>query len=111
MKQQVILKSVGVLLVLGSLSACNSIPFIDNSSDYKGAGRSKPLEVPPDLTAMRTSDAYSIPGSATYSGYSQNQEVQEPGVEQVLPKADGVRMEKAGLLSVSFGWIKVLLYV
>ncbi|MFA6040525.1 MAG: outer membrane protein assembly factor BamC [Methylophilus sp.] len=96
MKQQVILKSVGVLLVLGSLSACNSIPFIDNSSDYKGAGRSKPLEVPPDLTAMRTSDAYSIPGSATYSGYSQNQEVQEPGVEQVLPKTDGVVMEKSG---------------
>ena len=37
------------------LAGCDSLPFIDNSSDYKGAGRSRPLEVPPDLTAVRTS--------------------------------------------------------
>jgi outer membrane protein assembly factor BamC len=96
MNQQFLLKAIGVCLFASVITACDSIPFIDNTSDYKGAGRSKPLEVPPDLTVMRTSDAYAVPGSATYSGYSQEQEGQEVGVEQVLPSTDGVRMEKAG---------------
>lgn len=96
MNQQFLLKAIGICLFASVITACDSIPFIDNTSDYKGAGRSKPLEVPPDLTVMRTSDAYAVPGSATYSGYSQEQEGQEVGVEQVLPSTDGVRMEKAG---------------
>lgn len=84
------------LLLLASLTACDSIPFIDNKSDYKGAGRSRPLEVPPDLTASPVSDAYSIPGSTSYSTYSQAQEGQEVGVEKILPTPEGVRMEKLG---------------
>lgn len=84
------------LLMLANLTACDSIPFIDNSSDYKGAGRSRPLEVPPDLTASPVSDAYSIPGSTSYSTYSQAQEGQEAGVEKVLQSPDGVRLEKSG---------------
>lgn len=96
MNQQHLVKAIGACVLACIITACDSIPFIENTSDYKGAGRSKPLEVPPDLTAMRTSDAYSVPGSATYSGYSQEQEGQEVGVEQVLPNAEGVRMEKAG---------------
>lgn len=96
MNQQHLVKAIGACVLACLITACDSIPFIENTSDYKGAGRSKPLEVPPDLTAMRTSDAYSVPGSATYSGYSQEQEGQEVGVEQVLPNAEGVRMEKAG---------------
>lgn len=96
MNQQYLVKAIGACVFACVITACDSIPFIDNTSDYKGAGRSKPLEVPPDLTAMRTSDAYSVPGSATYSGYSQDQEGQEVGVEQVLPNTEGVRMEKAG---------------
>lgn len=96
MNQQILLKLMATCVMTLIITACDSIPFVDNTSDYKGAGRSKPLEVPPDLTAMRTSEAYSVPGSATYSGYSQDQEGQEVGVEQVLPSAEGVRMEKAG---------------
>lgn len=96
MNQQHLVKAISACVLACVITACDSIPFIENTSDYKGAGRSKPLEVPPDLTAMRTSDAYSVPGSATYSGYSQEQEGQEVGVEQVLPNAEGVRMEKAG---------------
>ena len=87
--------TIGLLAVF--LSACDSIPFIDNTSDYKGAGRSKPLEVPPDLTSVNSSDAYSVPGgSTTYNSYNQAQEGQEVGVEKVLPNSDGVRLEKAG---------------
>ncbi len=84
------------LLLLTSLTACDSIPFVDNKSDYKGAGRSRPLEVPPDLTASPVSDAYSIPGSTSYSTYSQAQDGQEAGVEKVLATPDGVRLEKSG---------------
>jgi outer membrane protein assembly factor BamC len=96
MKQTIMTRlSLAILMTL-SLAACDSIPFIDNSSDYKGAGRAKPLEVPPDLTVVRSSEAYAVPGSATYSTYNQEQDGQEVGVEQVLPKTGGVRMEKAG---------------
>ncbi|NOS98497.1 MAG: outer membrane protein assembly factor BamC [Methylotenera sp.] len=95
-KQLNIKQSVIYALVIASLSACDSIPFINNTSDYKGAGRSKPLEVPPDLTQSPVSDAYSIPGSTNYSSYSQAQEGQEVGVEKVLATPEGVRLEKAG---------------
>jgi outer membrane protein assembly factor BamC len=86
-----------LLLVTTLVTACDSIPFIDTSSDYKGAGRAKPLEVPPDLTSIKTSDAYNVPGGSTsYSTYNQGQEGQEVGVEVILPNTEGVRMEKAG---------------
>ena len=97
MKQNTIHKLIAIALLTSLVSACDSIPFIDNTSDYKGAGRSKPLEVPPDLTSVRSSDAYSVPGgTTTYNTYSQAQDGQEAGVEKVLPSSDGVRMEKAG---------------
>ncbi len=97
MKQKAISKSVAIALLTLLVSACDSIPFIDNTSDYKGAGRSRPLEVPPDLTSVRSSDAYSVPGgTTTYNTYNQAQDGQEAGVEKVLPNSDGVRMEKAG---------------
>jgi outer membrane protein assembly factor BamC len=97
MKQIAISKSIAIALLTLFVSACDSIPFIDNTSDYKGAGRSRPLEVPPDLTAVRSSDAYSVPGgTTTYNTYNQAQDGQEAGVEKVLPNSDGVRMEKAG---------------
>ena len=84
------------MLLAATLVGCDSIPFINKEPDYKGAGRSKPLEVPPDLTASPVSDAYSIPGNTSYSSYSQAQEVQEAGVEKVLTNPDGVRLEKSG---------------
>ena len=97
MKQNALYKSIAIVLLTLLVSACDSIPFIDNTSDYKGAGRSKPLEVPPDLTAVKSSDAYSVPGgSTTYNTYNQDQEGQEVGVEKVLPSSDGIRLEKAG---------------
>lgn len=88
---------VGIaVLLMASLAGCDSIPFIDTKSDYKGAGRSRPLEVPPDLTASPASDAYSIPGSTSYSSYSQGQEGQDAGAEKILTAPEGVRLVKAG---------------
>jgi len=95
-KKQASKLTAGIVLAM-LVTACDSIPFIDTSSDYKGAGRAKPLEVPPDLTSMQTSDAYNVPGGSTsYSTYNQAQEGQEVGVEKILPTSEGVRLERAG---------------
>ncbi len=88
-----------ISLVALTLSACGfSIPFMGESEpDYKSAGRARPLEVPPDLTGLNSSDAYDVPGGSTsFSTYSEAQDGQESDVEQVLRTPDGVRMEKAG---------------
>jgi outer membrane protein assembly factor BamC len=79
-----------------TVSGCDSIPFMNNTPDYKGAGRSKPLEVPPDLTSISANDTYTVPGgSTTYSEFSQGQE--NPTVkEKILPSPDSVRLERAG---------------
>ena len=98
MKKSVCNKVLGVVLLTLLLSACGfSIPFIDSSSDYKKGGvNSRPLEVPPDLTSVNSSDAYSVPGSTSYSTYAKGQKENEAGVEQVLRTPDGVKMVKAG---------------
>jgi outer membrane protein assembly factor BamC len=86
-----------VFLLALATSACDSIPFIDTTPDYKSASRSKPLEVPPDLTSISSSDTYAVPGGATtYSSYSQDQASQEEVGEKLLPKPEGVRMVRAG---------------
>jgi len=79
-----------------TLSACSSIPFIDTSSDYKVAGRARPLEVPPDLTSISSSDTYSVPGSTTYSSYSQDQAEQVVSEPKILENPDNVKLERAG---------------
>ena len=84
------------LMTILALAGCDSIPFIDTTSDYKGAGRGKPLEVPPDLTSASSSDTYNVPGSATYSQYSEGQGQQEDQTEKILPTSDSVKLERAG---------------
>jgi outer membrane protein assembly factor BamC len=89
-------KRIVPLLVALALAGCDSIPFIDTSSDYKAAGRGKPLEVPPDLTSASSTDTYNVPGSTTYSQYSDGQAQQQEQAEKILPNPDNVRMERAG---------------
>lgn len=97
MIQQPKLLHLALLIVaLLVLSGCDSIPFVDTSSDYKGASRGKPLEVPPDLTAATTNDAYSVPGSTSYSTYAQGESDQSQEAEKILPTLDSVKYEHAG---------------
>lgn len=79
-----------------SLVGCDSIPFLDNTDDYKSAGRGRPLEVPPDLTTASADDTYKLPGGTTYSSYSQDRDAQAHQEEKLLPSPDGVKMERAG---------------
>lgn len=78
------------------IAGCDSIPFMNNSSDYKTSSRGRPLEVPPDLTSASATDTYSIPGNAaTYSEFSKGQATQQQ--EKLLADpAHSVRLERAG---------------
>ena len=83
-------------LIALTVSGCDSIPFMNNTSDYKGAGRSRPLEVPPDLTSFSSNDTYTVPGgSTTYSEFSQGQDNPAEQVK-ILPTSDSVHLERAG---------------
>ena len=86
---------VAVLLTL-MVAGCDSIPFLDKTDDYKTAGRGRPLEVPPDLTAISSDDTYKVPGGTTYSSYAQGQETHQQQEEKLLATPDGVKMERAG---------------
>ena len=78
----------------------------NKSTDYKGAQAraAQPLEVPPELTAPTMDDRYAIPDprtQTTYSAYSQRNAAGAPAAaaaasSQVLPKIDGVRLERFG---------------
>ena len=89
-----------------ALSGCKSTLFSGNKVDYKSAGKTKPLEVPPDLTQPNVDERYVVPdvnpgGTATYSDYARDRANQpqgtQPSVEGVLPAGDGsVRIERSG---------------
>ena len=81
------------LLLIG----CENIPFVEQvtAPDYKATGRSRPLEVPPDLTSASTNDAYAIPGSTSYSEFKNGQQ-QDNGQPKILPNPDGMKIVKAG---------------
>jgi len=79
------------------LNGCENIPFVERvtAPDYKATGRSRPLEVPPDLTSATTNDAYAIPGSTSYS-YFKNGQQQDNGQPKILPNPEGMKIVKAG---------------
>ncbi|NBX00699.1 MAG: outer membrane protein assembly factor BamC [Methylophilaceae bacterium] len=88
----IILVSLLALIVSG----CDSIPFMNNTPDYKGAGRARPLEVPPDLTSISSNDTYTVPGgSTTYSEFSQGQDGPAEK-EKILPTPESVHLVRAG---------------
>lgn len=95
MNQHQIKPIVLVTLLALTISGCDSIPFMNNTPDYKGAGRSRPLEVPPDLTSISSNDTYTVPGSMTYSEFNQAQE-SPTEKEKILQSSDNVRLERAG---------------
>ncbi len=92
-------------LVLGAalLAGCSGSLFETKKIDYKSAtARTTPLEVPPDLTTPSRDERYTVPdvspkGVATYSSYSAERSGVGPaGVQEVLPQADKMRLERAG---------------
>jgi outer membrane protein assembly factor BamC len=101
MRTALILAAAGLL----GLSGCKSTLFEGKKIDYKSAGKTKPLEVPPDLTQPNVDERYVVPdvnpgGTATYSDYARDRTTQPPGTqpsaEGVLPAGDNIRIERSG---------------
>ena len=95
MNQNIIKPIILASLISLTITGCESIPFLDTTPDYKSAGRSRPLEVPPDLTSISSNDTYTVPGSTTYSSYSQQGETPAEK-EKILPTPENVKLERAG---------------
>ena len=94
------LKFLAVAAALVLVAGCSG--FGKKTEEYKGAAAraSQPLEVPPELTAPTMDDRYSIPdprAQTAYSAYSQKPVPNAgPEVPVVLPKFDGVKVERFG---------------
>jgi outer membrane protein assembly factor BamC len=104
--QRVRLSSLVSSLALVSLAGCSSIGSMleQDKIDYKSAGKPTvtSLEIPPDLTQLQRDNRYAIPdatrGTATASGYTQQQGTRPAAVAEVVaPKAaTDIRIERAG---------------
>lgn len=85
-----------------ALAGCSGFGF--KSTDYKSAQAraAQPLEVPPELTAPTMDDRYAIPdprAQTSFSAYSQRgggTPTTASGAPAVLPRIEGVRMERSG---------------
>ena len=90
------------LVACAALGACSWLGIGDNKVDYKSAGQSAPLEVPPDLVRPGTDDRYKVPdinptGTATYSDYSRERAGQaRAGAVTVLPDVPNARVVRDG---------------
>jgi len=100
------LLAAGPLLALG-LAACSGTaddlldPILpEKDAAYKSSKTAPPLEVPPDLSSSTLNDTMVVPslaqGSATYSDYANGTQVALAGVDGVLPRLNGVKVERAG---------------
>ena len=87
-------KQIPLFCVLIILVGCSEVPFLESTPDYKSTGKSKPLEVPPDLTSITVKDTYSIPGSTTYSDFKEGNK--DTGIAKILPNPEGMKIVKAG---------------
>jgi outer membrane protein assembly factor BamC len=95
------MKLHSLLFLAAALVVAGCSGFGTKTTDYKGTPTTKPLEVPPELTAPTMDDRYSIPdpkAQTTYSAYSQRTGPQAaaatPTASTVLPKFDGIRIER-----------------
>ena len=98
--------TAGPVLALG-LAGCSGTadslldPILPaQDAAYKSSKTAPPLDVPPDLSSATLNDSMVVPslaqGSATYSAYASGGQVASVGINGVLPRLNGVRVERAG---------------
>ena len=83
------------------LGACSWLGIEEKKVDYKSAGQTAPLEVPPDLVRPGGDDRFKVPdvnptGTATYSDYSRERGQVRPGAVIVLPDVPNARVVRDG---------------
>ena len=77
--------------------------FDGKKIDYKSSGKTKPLEIPPDLAAPSANSRFQVPdaggaSAATYSEYEQQRAGKPvaPATSDVLPTFEKARFERGG---------------
>lgn len=94
------LLSLSVIAVSVALAGCSTSAFEGKKIDYKSARQVSPLELPPDLTGIRSDDRFALPatsGVATFSTYSADRAAMPArGSSDVLTAVEGMRIERAG---------------
>ena len=76
-----------------TLGACSSLE--GDRIDYKSAGKSPSLEVPPDLTQLSRENRYAVPGSAVSASSFQLGQASQ-AVPTAVTSLGDVRIERAG---------------
>ena len=99
-------RTLALTALMASLAGCGMINSVIDADrvDYKSAKKSRPLEVPPDLTQLERDNRYAVPdprGVATASGLQQGPQVQQPGAVAALGTVGQInsadlRVERAG---------------
>jgi outer membrane protein assembly factor BamC len=90
------------LLACAALGACSGMDFGGRKVDYKSAGQTAPLEVPPDLTRPGGDERFKVPdanpaGTATFSDYSRERAGKvRSAVPGVLPEVPDARVVRDG---------------
>ena len=94
---------VSLALTAVLLAGCSGSLLETKKIDYKSAtARTRPLEVPPDLTTPSRDDRFTVPdvstkGTAVYSAYNAERGGARPAsAQEVLPNVEKVRLERAG---------------
>jgi outer membrane protein assembly factor BamC len=90
------------ILACAALAACSWFDAGGKKIDYKSAGQTAPLEVPPDLMRPGADDRFRVPdinptGTATFSDYSRERAGKaRTGATGVLPEVAGARVVREG---------------
>lgn len=95
-------RSVALVILVG-LAGCSGM-FDGKKIDYKSSGKTKPLEIPPDLAAPSANSRFQVPdaggaSAATYSEYEQQRagkQAAPTAASPVLPTFDKARFERGG---------------
>lgn len=90
------------LAIVVGLAGCSGM-FDGKKIDYKSSGKTKPLEIPPDLAAPSANSRFQVPdaggaSAATYSEYEQQRagKPAAPTASGVLPTFEKARFERGG---------------
>ena len=95
------LSSLALALFAITAAGCGILPD-SRKIEYKSAGKTPTLEVPPDLSQVARDDRFSVPdaagkGTATFSAYSADRTPTAMAQNSVvLPPVEKVRVERSG---------------
>tara|TARA_B110000503_G_scaffold14484_1_gene19800 strand:- start:242 stop:1588 length:1347 start_codon:yes stop_codon:yes gene_type:complete len=99
------MKKIITISIFSMLVGCSAIGLEEpeiiekiTQPDYVNSSKAKRLEIPPDLSEIEGSRAFSVPGEAkSYKDYKEKQN-SKPEVAKLIDKPDGMKIIKSGAL-------------